>query len=401
MTGIRHRVRRAFGGATGTDETSYTTVVTTHNRPALLSRLLDYLEAEKARFPLVILDSSADAARRDNVERIARSPLEIRHLTYPPTLDPYIKVREGLQAVRTAYCSLCADDDVLFLPAVAECLHLLSRRPEVGAAHGVYFNFLEGASFDLSYVVYRGPSLLADDPLVRLHKLFAAYEAVYYAVYRTPILQMVFRRVDELDTVLGRELLTAALTALAGKVVRIEDFYYARSTGDSFPFTNWHPHQIFTRAPGLLFEDYVRLRTILLDHIGANDEARERNRTVIDVIFLRYLQPFLRPAVLDLIITDRLKGMDSQSTAAHLWRIFVGHGRKRHSTDALTDSGHFNPDRFKDGGSPKDYVITRPTRTGRSRTYRVFHEFLFPESRPPAVVSKRDLLELLEHLDAY
>jgi glycosyltransferase domain-containing protein len=381
--------------------TSYTMVITTHNRAALLSRLLDYLEAERASFPLLILDSSAAVVQRENANRIAHSRLEVRHLTYSPDLDSYLKVQDGLRVVGTAYCSVCADDDVVFLPALAQCLRVLARQPEVCAAHGTYFNFFEGASFDLSYVVYRGSSILAPGPLARLRQLFTAYEAVYYAVYRTHVLQAAFRRVNELDTVLGRELVTAALTALSGKVVRINDFYYGRSTGESFPYTSAHPHQILSAAPRLLFEDYVRFRTILLDHLGGIPQSLERTQALLDLIFLQYLKPFLRPDVLDLIIADRLKGWDAKATTAHLWDVFVRSERGAHPVEPLTDGGQFNPERFKDGGPHPDYVITMPTRARVPRTYRIFHEFLFPELRPPAVVAKDNVLHVLERLNAY
>ena len=390
-----------FHGIGGSGDTSYTLVVPTHDRAELLSRLLDYLEAEGAWFPLLILDSSAEGIRRRNADRIARSPLEIRHAPYSPDLDPYLKVQDGLRAIGTAYCSLCADDDVVFLPALARCLRVLHRRANVCAAHGAYFNFFDGPSFDLSYVVYRGPSIIAEAPLVRLQQLFAAYEAVYYAVYRTHVLQAAFRRVDELHTVLGRELVTAALTALSGKVIRIKEFYYGRSTGESFPFTNSHPHQILTATPELLFEEYTRLRRVVLDHLGGAAEAFERNQTLVDVIFFPYLRQFISGDVLDLVIDDRLKGWDAQATAAHLWSTFVRSERAPHPVEPLTGGGYFSLDRFTDGRRHTDYVMTSSARTGTLRTYRVFYEFLFPDLRPPAVVSRRTVLGVLNRLNAY
>ena len=401
LTSVRAAVRDMVRGWAGRGETSYTMVVTTHHRTALLSRLLDYLEAEKAWFPLVILDSSSEGVARDNADRIARSPLDIRHATYPVDLDPYLKVREGLRQVETAYCSLCADDDIVLLPGLEQSLRVLARDGDVCATHGTYFNFFDTDSFDLSYVAYRGPSVLADEPLVRLRQLFSAYEAVYYAVYRTPVLQAVFRRVEDLRTVLGRELLTAALTALSGKVVRIDEFYYGRSTGESFAFQNWHPHRILADTPATLFEEYARLRRILRDEFGGGGETRERNSTVLDLIFLGYLQPFLRPDVLDLLIADRLQGQDAEATAAHLWSVFVRSERAPHPLEPLMDGGKFSPDRFMEKSPHTDYVLTTSTRTNASRTYRIFQEFLFPDARPPAVVPQQRLLGLLERLNAY
>jgi hypothetical protein len=291
---------------------------------------------------------------------------------------------------------------VVFLPALQRCLDILGQRPDVSAAHGRYVNFCEGASFDLSYVIYRGPSLVAADALGRLHQMFSGYEAVYYAVHRTAVLRDAFRRVAELETVLGRELLTAAITALAGKVLRTEDIYYGRSTAESLPFSNWHPHEILAREPQLLVDEYARFRTILLDWLGdGTDDGGERDGAVVDLILLRYLEPFLRSDVMDLIMDDRLRGLDAGATVAHLKDVFVRSVRGEHGTEPLSDGQAFGPDRFKRGGEWNDYVVTRPTRSGRPRTYRLFHEFLFPDNRPPALVSAPDVFGMLERLDAY
>ena len=77
LTSLGERVRSVLHGIRAPGDTSYTMVVPTYNRAGLLSRLLDYLEAEGAWFPLLILDSSAEEIRRHNADRIARSPLEI------------------------------------------------------------------------------------------------------------------------------------------------------------------------------------------------------------------------------------------------------------------------------------------------------------------------------------
>ena len=59
LTSLGERVRSVLHGIRASGDTSYTMVVPTYNRAGLLSRLLDYLEAEGAWFPVLILDSSA------------------------------------------------------------------------------------------------------------------------------------------------------------------------------------------------------------------------------------------------------------------------------------------------------------------------------------------------------
>jgi glycosyltransferase domain-containing protein len=387
---------------------AYTLIVTTYNRAGYLSRLLDYLEREAADFPVLVLDSSADPARVANAERIGRSPLAVRHATYPPELHPYLKVREGVQLVATRYCSICADDDMVLLEALRTCVGVLENRSDVCAAHGLYFNFSEADFFDLSQIMYRGASLLARDPVTRLRELFANYEAVFYAVYRTPVLQTVFRRVGELHTVFGRELVPAALTAVLGKVIRIGEFYYGRNTGDSLSYDNWHPYQFLAGSPELLFQEGRRLREIVLGEL-ANTQGkpaiRERAGPILDLIFLRYLVPFLRADVVDLIMADRLKGMAPPAAFEHVWHVFVRRilNQPRHPAEPLMGSGGagFAPDQFQEGDKLKDYVLSACTAWEAPRTYRVFHEFLFPDGGGRPAVGRQELLHLLERLNRY
>jgi glycosyltransferase domain-containing protein len=382
---------------------AYTLVIPTYNRAARLARLLDYLEREKADFPIVVLDSSEAPAREQNGERVARSHLAVRRVTYPSDLHPFLKVRDGAKQVGSPYCSICADDDIVLLPGLRACVALLDGRREAVAAHGLYFNFDDTRFFDLSEVVYRGPSVAAADPLRRLRTLFGHYEAPFYAVYRTRVLAKVFERVEEMHTTLGRELLTAALTAVAGEILRATDFYYGRRTAGSFSYDAWHPWQFFTASPQALFDEYRVLRDIVAAAVApdALDEARDRMRTVIDLVFLGYLEPLLRSDVLQLIFADRIAGRDSMSTAAHVWKTFVRRRPRVSLRVSLAGPGRIARAlaRLAAGAIPMDYVVARRA-GGSRRTYRIFEEFLSSKGLGEPV-GRGSVLAMLERLDAY
>ncbi len=388
---------------------SYRLIVPTYDRPALLSRLLDYLERQRADFSIVVLDSSHDGVRAANATRIARSPLSIRLADYATDVHPFLKIRDGLKLVTTACCSICADDDVLVLPALRECLALLDERSEVSAVHGSYFNFVESEFFDLSAIMYRGPSVIADAPLDRLRQLFARYEAVFYAVYRTHIMQEVFGSVGEVGTTLARELLTAALTAVSGQIVRIADFYYGRNTGASLAYEHWHPFQIFASSPELIFREYPIFRQIVLDALSRTcgpDRSAADTATILDLIFLRYLGQFLGASVLDVITADRLQGMTTDATVEHVWKAFVRPRPRLYLREPLREPlirrglARLVPDRIAGRTVPRDYLVPGSTARG-TRTYRVFHEFLFPDRNGPAVVQRQTVLALCEQLNGY
>jgi len=404
----RRRRRPGRGYVEHTPPGAYTLLVLTYDRPAMLSRLLDYLERQGADFPVIVLDSSHAEAGQANARRIARSPLSIRHSTHSPDLHPFLKLRAGADLVATPTCSVCADDDLVILPALRRCVVLLARRPDVAVVHGQYFNFSETDTFTLSAITYRSPSLLHSDPLPRLYRMFADYEAVFYGVQRTEMLRAAFRRVAEVHTLLGRELVTAALTALAGKIVRIDDLYYGRSTGESLFYESWHPYQILVEAPERLLEDYGRLKPIVLAALRdgpPRDRAPEAVETIVDLVFLRYLAPFLRSDVIDLIIADELSGLKPSATFEHVWEVAVRRVLDQPRPDAVPLMGELGA-RFAPGerGAKtrrRDYVATSATAAGGARTYRLCHEFLFPDPGQPAAVGREELRQLLSRLDAY
>lgn len=112
---------------------------------------------------------------------------------------------------------------------------------------------------------------------------------------------------------------------------------------------------------------------------------------MIDLIFLRYLEPLLRSDVV--VIDDRLPGLDARSTAAHLTDVFSHSLRSDHGVEPLIDGQMFRPDHCKADDKPIDYVVARPARAGGRRTYWILHEFLFPDSRPPGLLSAPDWSE--------
>ena len=84
--------------------------------------------------------------------------------------------------------------------------------------------------------------------------------------------------------------------------------------------------------------------------------------STLDLIMLRYLQPFLRENVLDLIIDLKLRGKEPAAIVSRIWDMFVRAGRSARRTEPLIDpSGDFVPHRF---GS-----VERET-TGTNRSQR-------------------------------
>ena len=304
----------------------YTLLIPTHNRPELLRSLLGYLDARSFEYPVRILDSSKVDIVAANNQAISELRLDIVHEVYDSTISPYAKYALGVRSVDTAYCSFCADDDILLIDSLIELLDVLDADPAFVAAHGYYLNVLPGDEFQIQSIAYAGPSIIGGDALVRIMMQMRNYQAVFYAVYRVSILKSVLQRVQSMTTLLSLELLSSSLTLVAGGVYRSKSPYLARNTSPSIATSGWHPHQFLARDPEVLFLEYDAYRATLLQDIAADTRCRtlyepDRIRRILDLVHMQYLAPQLSSPVLDSLISASFtRDRELRHVVDDIWR---------------------------------------------------------------------------------
>ena len=284
-------------------EPRYTLIVPTYDRPEQLARLLRSLAYQRAPFPVVVLDSSRDEVQARNAAACAKSGLDVRVERFASDIPPWEKFRRGVRAIRAEYTSFCADDDLLVISAVGRLLEFLDRHRDYSAAHGWYFHFHLDGALGLTGIAYQGVPIDEDEPLPRLHCLFRRYEPLTYAIYRTEVMAEALERGSGLHSMLGCELLGAAIAVLAGKVMRLPLLYLGRSLGPSGEYVDWHPAEFLLSSPQSLFEEYARYRDALLaSYTALGHTVTEREGRIVDLVHLRYLGEYLSPEVLDYLI---------------------------------------------------------------------------------------------------
>lgn len=284
-------------------EPRYTLVVPTYDRPEQLARLLRSLAYQGAAFPVVVLDSSREDVQARNAAACAKSGLDVRVERFASDIPPWEKFRNGVRALRTEYSSLCADDDLLVVSAAGRLLEFLDCHRDYSAAHGWYFHFHLDGALGLTGIAYQGAPIDQDEPLPRLHSLFRRYEPLTYAIHRTEVMAEALERGSSLRSMLGCELLGAAIAVLAGKVMRLPLLYLGRSLGLSGDYFDWHPAEFLLSSPQSLFEEYARYRAALLASYMASGRAvTEREVRIVDLVHLRYLGEYLRPEVIDYLL---------------------------------------------------------------------------------------------------
>lgn len=370
----------------------FTLIIPTFNRPLVLAQLLNYLARQKATFPVLVLDSSGDDAKAANAALIGGGSLrlDVRLLSFDSSITPFEKFWRGSEAVETAFCSFCADDDVVMLDAIPLLVGHLNAHADVSAAHGLYFTFYATDHIGITSIVYAGASFAGATSLVRFTELFRRYEAVTYAVYRTGVMRHALKAVLPIESMLARELLGSALTVIAGKVARLPILYYGRSLHPSWPYENWHPIDFLISSPQALFDDYARYRPVLVEALTKDTRRRHAPANmlkVVDLTHLRYMADYVNPVVMDFVIEEVLAGTPKAEIMKGVWpRLTAGPPVPKRASigDALRgllQRLRFEPEptpvpkEANEGGVPATRSIASTTQAGLPREYRLYEAF--------------------------
>ena len=392
----------------------FTLLVPTYNRPEELARLLRYLTRQRERFPILVLDSSDGPSQARNADTVRGLDLNARHIAYEPSISPWEKFWRGSEQVTTEICSLCADDDLVLTEALPPLVDFLTQHADVSAAHGWYFSFEDHGRLDITNVVYSGDSLDRADPLERVLDLLRRYEAVTYAVYRADVLRSVLKKAQSVQSLLARELLSGALTAVAGRIARLPVFYYGRSLRPSESYHGWHPLEMLAAAPTQLMAEYTRYRVILADALLERD-SRGLDRTQIlrflDLAHLRYLSAYFTPAVGSYLVEELLAGTPRETMFQGLWPLLAPSRspllrrlrrsrRLRRVRDRMAPHVRL-PDLVHALGLSGDRTVRAPTVGGRLREYRLHRDFLGAVGQPGRVGPPEPEASVLRALSAY
>jgi glycosyltransferase domain-containing protein len=292
----------------------FTLVIPTYNRPKPLAALLSYLSAMRPSCRILVLDSSQPWPRTATRKIVHAAKLELDYVEFPSKTHPFDKFREGVHKVTTEFSALCADDDLVVLDGVTRCLDALRADPQASVAQGYSFSFLcrHTGEMDLGNILYFSSTIDGATPLARVAKLFARYQATTYGNFRTPVLQRIFDTLRPMTSLLGRELLGSALTAVEGRMIRVPCFSHGRSMDASESYERWHPLEWFAKNPASLFAEYRLYRELIAQAVlqrRDNTLDAAAVRRVIDIIHLRYMVRHAPDDALAFIAEQKLSGV--------------------------------------------------------------------------------------------
>jgi len=317
-------------------DNDFSLVVPTYNRSQDLARLLSYLKREKMSCPILVLDSSALKNRPENQRIVQEAALSITYLEYPEEIKPFDKFYDGVCQVKTQFCQLCADDDLILVKELGKCVEQLKLDPTASVAHGYYFTFSEDnnqAIMSIPQILYYSPTIDAHQPIKRLEKLFSHYQALTYGIYRTAILKRILSTIRSVDKILARELLASALAVVYGKAIRLPIFTHGRSQGASQNYQYWHPLEWLFRAPAGLFNSYAQYKSTLVAELITmpdNQGSPEHIERMVDLIHMDYLLRHAPPEAYEFLLAKTMVGKSVDDVwQAHEVQIPLIHAAKR------------------------------------------------------------------------
>jgi glycosyltransferase domain-containing protein len=373
----------------------FTLVIPTYNRSSMLGAFLRYLELEKAECKVLVLDSSKDEHRSVNRAAADKSSLDLRFVEFPVETHPFDKFREGVDAVDTTFCALCADDDLVILPGVARCLEALRADPNASVAQGYSFSFQcrDDGNIDVNNILYFSPTIADSEPLKRVAALFQQYQAATYGNYRTTVLQGILNALQPVSSLLARELLGSAFAAAEGNMIRVPDFSHGRSMDASESYEHWHPLEWFAKDPIGLFNEYGRYRELLKKFVLGQKEntlSAEEVSRILDLIHMRYFAKHAPPDALKFIISQQLLDVE-----------FANYWQRNEIHLPLIEAAGIN-------ASEADLRLKRNRSVLRTRssahTVKTRHYNLHPNFHSPGAISSpsREMIDaILARMDNY
>jgi len=248
----------------------YSLLIPTFNRPVLLDALLTYFAGKKVQFPIFILDSSSPENKGKNRVVAKKHRLDIRHLEFNEDVRLDFKVGAALRGVDSEYVSLCADDDIVFVDAIEQCVDELHADPTLAGCHGIYLNFAVSQTLvDLS-IEYASPSIDMDDVVERACQLLMRYEALNYAVYRRRVMVDIIDAVAQTPQTMFGELFSGLVPLVDGKVRRLSRLYHGRrSSNVGVDRTIHHPATWIASDPEDFAKAFLAYREQLFKYFKA------------------------------------------------------------------------------------------------------------------------------------
>lgn len=280
-----------------------TILIPTFNRTTRLRRILDYYNKYGKKYKIIVADSSLPEKKKINKKTIALFPdLDLLYINkFSPNTTQFHKLEGAVKYVKTEYCVQTGDDDLIIPNGIERSIDFLKNHQDYSIAQGyIIFFFLkeDKNKKKFSWVPgYYHNSTEMENPVERVVKHFYKNTMpTLYAVYRTPLLKMIFEETKKYtdDDRFG-ELLPLLLTLVYGKMKYLNVFYAAR---EDTPNSSGKIHIDLDDyvKKGIYEKKYLKFRMCLTKHLNKKTGISiEKCEKVIDSQMPLYFSKHVKP----------------------------------------------------------------------------------------------------------
>ena len=273
-------------------------VIPTMNRPRLLLRLVQYLDALSFQGKILIGDSSDETTFMESARALEafRGRLDISHAGLKGH-SVAAAVKALNERVSTKYVCLVADDDFLVPTTIAKCIEFLEVHPDYVAAHGGGVLIASTGDADVIHWVegYRQTIAIEDTARSRLNRHLEQYSVSLFSVHRVGAWCRMFKDIPSpaelpqcCDKSFVDELLPCCLSVVYGKVGQVDGLYLIRQAhGGRYLLPTWFSWlSSATWQPSYVyFRDHLAQAMSLQDNISVSDAEY-----AVDLSFSAYIR---------------------------------------------------------------------------------------------------------------
>ncbi len=293
-------------------------IILTYNRPSYLKRILGYYSSYETAYNMIVADSSLDENKELNKNIISSvSNLDIHYLdNYSSRTNPYHKIADAVNHVKTEYCVICADDDFTTPNGINQSVNFLKGNPDFTVAQGHYIRFYlktdEEEKQQFRWGLMHPPkSITFPDAKDRFVSHFSTCYQTFFGVHRTDFLKMIFEETLRFtDDLPFGELLTSMLTLIHGKMECLDVLFIARDAGSVMKDAD--PEYFYTLKDfvreGTYDEKYARFRDCLSAHLSKQAQLDIKEaRKVVENAMSAYVKRKYYPSVRSKLLTSKMK----------------------------------------------------------------------------------------------
>lgn len=219
-----------------------TVLITSHNRPKALLRLLLYYQTFKKKLSIIVLDSSEKNILEENfnLKNIFRKNSQFKLIKFKKDKHICEKIILVLDLIKSKHVTICGDDDFILYEELNKCIFFLNNNKDYITCLGKTYSYTcfqkPYTGFSIQENSIHSRSVTNNKKNVRISDFLKGRGPVpFYGVFRTSDFIMIWKIVYRISKdVYFSEFTHSLLTYYFGKIKKFKSIYAIRHPNENF-----------------------------------------------------------------------------------------------------------------------------------------------------------------------